>query len=191
MNMQISQLSLKMNFNHSIMKNLFFTIVLFCLVIICHSQVAKNPDKFKYYSFSVSPITVYFDSSTGGIALNAEVTFSYNKHLFQLSFNTGSEFTILGGEGESYDQFNISYVKELKLNKTIHFDVFPGLGYFSFKHQNVNYDLKRVTGLGIPLGTKLRFKVGKRFSLGLGYLLNFNSINNINTLGILLQWDKI
>lgn len=103
MNMQISQLSLKMNFNHSIMKNLFFTIVLFCLVIICHSQVAKNPDKFKYYSFSVSPITVYFDSSTGGIALNAEVTFSYNKHLFQLSFNTGSEFTILGGEGESYD----------------------------------------------------------------------------------------
>ena len=170
------------------MKNLFLITIFFCFTIFCESQDTIVKENLRYHAFSISPLSIYFDSSTSGFAFSADVSFSYKKNIFSMSFNAGQEYKILGAS-DSFEQINLLYGREFKLNKTIYFDVFGGLGYFSFKSFIGSEDI-RVTRIGVPLGTKLRFRLGKRFSLGLHYKLNFNSVNNINIAGIVLQWNK-
>ena len=167
-----------------------FAFVLFVIVVtIGHSQDNKQSNKLEYksVSFAFSPLAIYFDSETGGVVLNLDAGFVYKKHILTFSITNGSEFTVLGSS-DSFEQVNVLYGKELMLNKTIFIDTHLGLGYFSFKPAERNLD--RQTTLGIPLAFKLRFKTGKKFSIGLQFQANINSVNNIYNTGILFQWNK-
>lgn len=170
------------------MKNIFLLSFLLAVTAITFAQETSN--KVEYHSFSVSPLSIYFDDSTGGLVFNGDVSFSKGKHLFYLSFTAGSELTFFGSQGDSFQQLNVLYGRELKFNKTIFLDVNGGLGYFSFKTKK-NDVFNRHNKVGLPVGLTLRFKTGKRFSLGLKFSSNINSVNVIHTTGITFHWRKL
>ncbi len=167
-----------------------FILLLFAITaFVCYSQKNSQSDRFEYKSFSFSPLGFYSDFEVGGLVFSGDVSFLYNKeHIFTVSGTAGSEVCVLSC-GDSFEQVNVLYGRELALNKTVFIDAHLGLGYFSFKAGG--HHSKRTIKMGLPLVCKLRFKAGKQFSIGLQFQTNINSINNIYAIGLLLQWNKI
>jgi hypothetical protein len=164
------------------------TLMLFILMsTVCSSQENNKNNGLEYKSVSFTPLAIYSDFETGGIAFSADVSFAYKKHIFTFETTTGAEFTIFD-TGDSFEQLSVLYGREFMLNKTVFIDTHLGLGYFSFKSSARNFD--RLTTIGIPLAVKVRYKTAKRFSIGIQFQANINSINNIYTIGVLLQWNK-
>lgn len=106
---------------------LFFLASFFC----GYAQQKTMPNKLKYHSFSVVPLSIYFDNNSGGLALSGAVSFTYNKHLFSLGLSAGSEFVIIARYTDNFEQINLFYGKELKLSRTLFIDLHTGAGYFS------------------------------------------------------------
>ena len=86
----------------------------------------------KYFSFI--PLAIY---NEGGLALAADVSLEYEKHIFTLSTSTGSEVSVLGNNNSS-KQLNVMYGRELMLNITLFIVAHLGLGYFTFKSNGVS-----------------------------------------------------
>lgn len=172
------------------------TIFFVSISVVCFTQEKNKDHKLEYKSFSFSPLAIYFDNYTGGLVINADLSFAYEDNIFTFSAVTGSEFVIsvLGeSKPDSFKQLNLSFGKEVKLNKIIYFDMHAGLGYFSFKSISINTNksgYERSDTIGFPLLTKIRFKTGNKFSLGLCFQANINSINNVYSTGIILQWNR-
>lgn len=178
------------------MKNLALTLFIM-IISFGYSQGDIQSEKFRFKSFSLTPIGIYFDSNAGGLALNGDLSYGYKKHLFVFSGSVGSEFvlSILGSETtpDSYEQLNLSYGQVFKLHKVIDLDLMAGLGYFSFKSTQINIEKRgyeRSSTIGFPLLAKIRFKTGSQFSAGLSFQANFNSVNNIYNTGLLFQWNS-
>lgn len=162
-----------------------FAFILFVIIVsVSYSQESSQSNRLEYKSFSFTPFEYYTD---GGVAFSGDLSFVYRKHIFSLSGTTGSEIHIFQ-KNDSFQQVNILYGRELMINKTIFIDTHIGLGYFSFKPDEISD--KRSSTLGVPLVVKLRFKTGKRFSMGLRFQVNINSVNSTCTTGIVLQWNK-
>jgi hypothetical protein len=43
--------------------------------------------------------------------------------------------------------------------------------------------------LGLPMVIKLRYRTGDKFSIGLKFQANINSVENVYSVGLLLQWN--
>ncbi|WP_034061126.1 hypothetical protein [Lacinutrix jangbogonensis] len=175
-----------------------------------YSQETKN--KLQFNSIDISPINIYFDNSNSGIAVSIALSLKKNKHIYKAFALSGSEFNIsvLGpSTTKVFREFDIFYGKEFKDKKWLYLDVFGGLGYFSqtittpeiipgsgtssggflsFTSYDYNYIKDKNNTIGLVLQSNIRFKTGKRFSLGFQFHTNINSINTIYSIGILLQW---
>ena len=44
--------------------------------------------------------------------------------------------------------------------------------------------------IGFPIGARLQFMFGPRYSMGVGLGANINSIETIGTVGLVLQWNR-
>lgn len=168
---------------------LFFLASFFC----SYAQQKTMASKLKYHSFSVVPLSIYFDNNSSGLALSGAVSFTYKKHLFFLGLSAGSEFIIIGRYADNFEQINLLYGKELKLSRTLFLDLHTGAGYFSLSATAINPNKlgeERATTMGFPIKTKFRVLLGKQFSLGLQFQANVNSIRTIYTTGIMLKWNK-
>ncbi|MFD1614659.1 hypothetical protein [Gelatiniphilus marinus] len=139
--------------------------------------------KLKYHSFSVAPLSIYFDNNSSGLALSGAVSFTYKKHLFSLGLSAGSEFIIIGRYANNFEQINLLYGKELKLSRTLFLDLHTGAGYFSLSATAINPNKlgeERATTMGFPIKTTFRVLIGKKISLGLQFQANINSVRTKN-----------
>ena len=124
--------------------------------------------------------------NSGGAAITGELSYSINKSIFTFSATTGSEIAIFG-RATSYNQLNFLYGREFEIKRWLFVDTHAGIGLF-FRNDSDNSNL---IAAGIPLVTKLRFKTGDKFSIGLKFQANINSIENIYSAGLLLQWNYL
>lgn len=159
----------------------------FCGLILGLSSmmlVGQN-NGLEYHSFSLTPFEVFGNEDFAGLAATADLTFSSNGHLLSVNASTGAEIAIFG-RARSYTQLNLLYGREIEVENWFFIDVHAGAGLFL-------YD-KGETTIGkpaFPTVVKFRFKTGPRFSFGLKYQGNFNSIKNVYSAGLVLQWNSI
>jgi hypothetical protein len=159
-------------------------IVIFFISTMMFAQNTTRKDKLSFHSFSITPIEVFVNKYSGGAAITGEISYAFNKNIFTFSATTGAEIAIFG-RAPSYNQLNILYGREFKIKKWLFVDTHAGIGAF-FRNDSHN---SKLTAAGIPIVTKLRFKTGDKFSIGLKFQANINSIENIYSAGLLLQWN--
>ena len=167
-------------------KHKIINIVIFLLGAITFAQNKVSNSKLTFYSFSITPIEVFVNKHSGGAAITGELSYSINKSIFTFSATTGSEIAIFG-RATSYNQLNFLYGREFEIKRWLFIDTHAGIGLF-FRNDSDNSNL---IAAGIPLVTKLRFKTGDKFSIGLKFQANINSIENIYSAGLLLQWNYL
>ncbi len=171
-------------------------ITVFLSVFSVRSQEREelDPARFSYRSFSISPAGFYAGGN-GGFAFSADVSFDYGRDIFSLGFGAGSELSIMGS-GDDYTEVNILYGRSFRVAEKIFTDVFIGAGYFYFNtygvidsHSGRRGEIKEST-IGFPIGAKLQFMLGPRYSMGVKLGTNINSLESIGTIGLVLQWNR-
>ena len=162
------------------------SIVIFLIGFIGFSQDKTQKDKLSFNSFSITPLEVFFTNNSGGVSITGEISYAYNKGIFTFSATAGEEFTIWG-RGFRYQQISMLYGSELSLTKKLFVDAHAGIGLIVY---NDLYDT-RLLEAGIPLVTKIRYKTGDKFSIGLKFQANINSAENVYSAGLLLQWNYL
>ena len=160
------------------------SIFIFLMGAITFAQNTTQKDKLSFHSFSITPLEVFFNEFSGGAAISGDLSYAVNKNIFTFSATTGAEVAFWG-RAPSYNQLNILYGREFKIKKWLFVDTHAGIGLF-LKNDSRN---KKMMKAGIPLVTKLRFKTGDKFSFGFKFQANINSIENIYSVGLLLQWN--
>ena len=164
-------------------------IVLFGILLFfskgLQAQNTTQKDKLSFHSFSITPLEVFFTDYSGGGAITGDISFAANKNIFTFSATAGEELAIWG-RGDRFQQLNILYGRELKLKEWLFIDAHAGVGLFLYNTHSSHF-----TEIGIPLITKLRFKTGDKFSIGLKFQANINSVDNIYSVGLLLQWNYL
>jgi hypothetical protein len=164
------------------------TLIIISMYLMCSmvfaQQSAVKKDKLLFHSFSITPLEAFVNKYSGGIAISGDLSYALNKDIFTFSATTGAEIAIFG-RAPSYNQLNILYGREFEFTKWLFVDTHAGIGVF-FRNDSHN---SRLTAVGIPLVTKLRFKTGDKFSIGFKFQGNINSIENIYSAGLLLQWN--
>lgn len=169
-----------------------FSCLLFCALPVKSQE--ESSTRLGYRSFSISPLGIYVGNN-GGFALSADVSFDYGKNMFSLGFRGGSEGNFIG-HNDSFTEVNFLYGQSFPLNEKIFTEVFIGAGYFHFNTYGVIDSRTNRKGeidnktIGFPIGTKLQFKLGPRYSMGIGLAANINSVESIGTLGLVLQWNR-
>ena len=162
------------------------TILTILMGLIGFSQTDLINEKLSYHSFSITPIEIFFSRYADGIAISGDLSYSVKNNIISLSGTAGTQMTLFGKD-DSFNEQNILYGKEFKLTDWFLIETHAGIGLFSYTYSE---DIKE-TKTGIPLVTKLRFKTGDRFSLGLKLQANINSIENIRSFGIVLQGNHL
>lgn len=183
-----------------VMRTLFKALIV--IVFYCNMGYSQeNSSRLKYHSFSISPLSVYFDNSSGGLAVNIDVAFNKDEHVFKIFGLLAGEFSVLQSSTEEFFELNLLYGREVSVKKWFHLDYFGGLGYFQrktiigtepdgwFNYLEYRYELDNT--LGFHLQSKIRFQTGKLFSLGLHFDTNLNSLNSIYSTGLFLQWQSV
>ncbi len=177
------------------MKNklILFEILLLSITFQVCSQENEISENFAYRSFSISPIGIYVGTNTG-VAISGDVSFDYGKNIFSLAVGAGSEGSFIAHNDE-FTEINFLYGRSFLLSEKIFTDVFVGAGYFHFKTYGYINDrgwkgtIKDNT-IGFPIGAKVQFMLGPRYSMGLKLGANINSLETIGTIGIVLQWNQ-
>ena len=168
---------------------LFFTL----LFPLLHVAQEESP-RLKIHSASISP-NFYAGNGNTGFLGNADVSFSFGKHLLKASALAASEVDvcILGPcYNDNYYSFDLMYGQEFKLGETTAIDLFAGAGYFKFQTRNPNRDERgyvRYNTIGFPLQGRLRFRDGKTFNVGIQIHANINTESSIFAIGPFFQWN--
>ncbi len=187
-----------------------FIIVFSLFSTILFSQ----EDKLKFHSISFSFPSIYFDNHTGGIAFSLDVSFKKELHIYKIFGLTGSEYNLSildPSRREDFNEIDLLYGREFGVNKWLYFDFYGGVGFFKqtisipeaisgtgggscgfggfcFNIPDYEYKRNRNYTIGLPLQSKIRFKTGKQFSLGIQLHTNINSVNTIYNIGLFFQW---
>lgn len=177
--------------NHLLLFGVFFTML---ISFQNYAQEAQNSQKFAYRSFSVSPLGIYVGGNSG-LALSADVSFDYGKNIFSLAIGTGTEGEFIG-KSDDFTEVNFLYGRSYQLSEKIFADLFVGAGYFSFNTYGYISDTGRKgdideSTIGFPIGAKLQYKLGPRYSMGVKLGANINSVETIGTVGLVLQWNRL
>lgn len=168
-------------------------IIVFLIGFQGWSQEENVSKKFSYRSFSISPIGIYAGSNSG-VAISGDVSFDYGKNIFGLGLGAGTEGNFVGSS-DDFTEVNLLYGRNFQLSDKIFTDVYLGAGYFHFHTYDVIPDTGRKGDIsertiGFPIGAKLQFMFGPRFSMGVKLGANINSVESIGTLGMVLQWNS-
>ncbi len=162
------------------------SIVLFLIGFMAFTQNIIRKDKLSFHSFSITPLEVFFIDNSGGVSITGELSYAFNKNIFTFSATAGEELSIWS-RGFRYQQISMLYGREIGLSKRLFIDTHAGIGLIVY---NDLYDTRLIEA-GIPLVTKLRYKTGDKFSIGLKFQANFNSAENVYSAGVLLQWNYL
>lgn len=166
-------------------KNLI-SIVIFLIGFMVFTQNKTQKDKLSFHSFSVTPLEVFFTDNSGGLSITGELSYAINSSIFTFSATAGEELSFWG-RGFRYQQINMLYGRETGLSKKLLVDAHAGIGLIVY---NDLYNTRLIEA-GIPLVTKIRYKTGDKFSIGLKFQANINSAENVYSAGLLLQWNYL
>lgn len=170
-----------------------FSLMIFLLLSSFH--YGQEPDgKFELHSVSLAP-NFYASNSSTGFMGNLDLTFNKNRHLFKASVMAAAEIDICFWGPcytDNYYSYDLMYGREFIGKKGVALDVFAGVGYFHFKTSNPDpnnrgYMSKKT--IGFPIQTRLRFRDGEIFNLGLQLHFNVNNASNIFAIGPFFQWN--
>lgn len=160
--------------------------IFICLFgVVTFAQNTTQKDKLSYHFFSLTPLEVFFTDFSGGLAITGELGYAVGQNLFIISGSIGEEYAIWG-RGHRFQQLNLLYGREFEIVDRLFADAHAGLGLF-----RLSDDRDSDTTLGLPMVIKLRYRTGDKFSIGLKFQANINSVENIYSVGLLLQWNKI
>lgn len=172
---------------------ILFGWLFFIITFQGHSREEEVSQNFAYRSFSFSPLGIFAGGNTG-VAASADVSFDYGKNIFSLAIGGGTEGNFIGSS-DDFTEVNFLYGRSFPLSEKIFTDIFVGAGYFHFN----TYDVIPETGrkgdidestIGFPIGAKVQFMLGPRYSMGLEVGANINSLETIGTIGLVLQWNR-
>lgn len=158
------------------------------------AQEEGRSEKFAYRSFSFSPLGIYAGGNSGP-AFSGDVSFDYGKNIFILEIGAGTEGNIIGNS-DAFTELNLLYGRSFPLSEKIFTEVFAGAGYFHFNTYGVidsetgkRGEIDKKT-IGFPIGAKLQFKLGPRYSMGVKVGANINSVETVGMAGLILQWNR-
>ncbi|NGX83639.1 MULTISPECIES: hypothetical protein [Aequorivita] len=179
---------------HLKIKFVISSFLYFLISLTTIAQTEANSNKFAYRSFSISPLGVFVGGNSG-VAVSGDVNFNYGKNIFGLEIGAGTEGSFIGSNDE-FTEVNFLYGRSFPLSEKIFTDIFVGAGYFHFNTYGVvdsntgrRGDITENT-IGFPIGAKLQFSLGPRYSMGLKLAANINSVESIGALGLSLQWNR-
>lgn len=157
------------------------------------SQEDEISDGFSYRSFSITPLGIYVGSNTG-VAFSGDVSFDYGKNIFSLGIGVGTEGNFIGSS-DDFTEVNFLYGRSFPLSEKIFTDIFVGAGYFHFNTYDFIDETRRKgtiseSTIGFPIGAKVQFMLGPRYSMGVKLGANINSLETIGTVGLVLQWNR-
>ncbi|WP_370476993.1 hypothetical protein [Tamlana flava] len=113
------------------MKTLKRTLILILIFIIGMTSYSQNIDEennLSFHSFSFAPEIFFMDDFyTGGFSLSSELSWNSKKNIFTLSASIGEEF-VLWGNADNFQQLNVLYGREFKLNNWFFIDAHTGVG---------------------------------------------------------------
>lgn len=173
---------------------ILFGFFLLLITFQVSSQEKEDSQKLAYRSFSISPLGIYAGGNTG-VYISGDINFDYGKNIFGLGVGAGTEGNLLGSNDDVYE-INLLYGRSFSLNGKIFTDFFVGAGYFHFNTYGIIDTKTRKRGeiddstIGFPIGAKLQFRLGPRYSMGIKVGANINSLESIGTLGLVLQWNQ-
>ncbi len=174
-------------------KMVLLGVLLLSITFQMSSQEMEISEKFAYRSFSISPLGIYAGGNTG-VAVSGDVSFDYGKNIFSLGIGAGTEGNFIGSS-DDFTEVNFLYGRSFSLSEKMFTDVFVGAGYFRFNTYGVINEVGRKgeidrSTIGFPIGAKLQFMLGPRYSMGLKLGANINSLETIGTVGLVLQWNR-
>lgn len=103
-------------------------------------------------------------------------TLESNKNLINLSFLSGSEIGVVGGSTYNFNEFSVTYGRELQLTKSFNLEGFAGIGSY---HQNSkNSYVVAGNTVSFPLKLNIKFYFNKKFGLGINNIYSINKLNN-------------
>ena len=162
------------------------TIWIFLITTVSFSQSSTETDKLLFNSISITPLEIFIPENDFGASITGEISFAVDKNIFAFSATTGGTYSIWGS-GKEFNQLNILYGREFEVLRRLFIDTYAGLGVLF-----VNYSRHpNLTKVGIPIILKVRYKTGEKFSIGIRSQLNINEIENIFSVGLLLQWNYL
>ena len=182
-------------------------IILIILIFLSTNSFSQTNDKFHFYSVSVSPIGLYKVRNTTMAALSADITFNKKNNYFKLFALVGDEIIDINfgdSKEESDVEFTLMYGKEI-FNEKIKFNFYVGTGYYkygvtipkkipntysgglfgSYDYEDIDYSQDTI---GFALQMRMNYVFKNNFSLGLQLHTNLNSINNVFSMGLVLEW---
>lgn len=164
----------------------YLTIWIFLITAITFSQNTTKTDRLLFNSFSITPLEIFVTENNTGASITGEISCAINNNVFTFSGTTGGTFSIWG-LGKEFNQLNILYGREFEVLRKLYIDTHAGLGVLI-----VNYSRHpNLTKVGIPIILKVRYKTGNKFSIGIRSQVNINEIENISSVGLLLQWNYL
>lgn len=193
------------------MKLRLLTLFVFFITGV-HSQEPDN--SLRFYSISFSPLNAYTSSSSEGIALSLDLNLKKGNTLIKVFALTGSESDISGFAesdiSENFYEMDILLGNEIEAKSWLYIDYFAGLGLkdlitntpekipgsghpagsgiFSYTQYEYRDNKSHNVKLALALQSNLRFKTGKRFSLGLQLHTNITTSNTMISYGLLFRW---
>ena len=174
------------------MKKIVLIILLFSISM--NAQNISKKHTIEFHSFSFSPMGAYLtkdygDGVFGGFGGNIDLSINNNKNIVKLFIGYGDEVSLFGNINDNFVEYNLMYGREFIIKKWLSLDIFAGLGFFKFNYNqgSSNWFYKKEV-IGFPIQTKIRFKTGRIFSLGLQLHNNINSTTSVYKPGLFLQW---
>ena len=174
------------------------SLIVFVLVFAISTNTVKSQEQNEekkglyFYSFSISSeIFIMEYAYSAGFAISADISYAANKIVYTFSASIGEEVAIWY-QGDSFQQLNLLIGKEFEVTNKFFIDTHIGAGVLFYQTSDrYDYDTKLTfpIKMALPIIAKFRFKIGEKFSIGAKLQANFNSINNLYSAGVLLQWN--
>lgn len=181
-------------------KNIFTFLFAVFMTIAAIGQDPGKKNKLKFNSFSVTLERFFVENTEGGGARSFDASLSINENIFGVSatsaFSKKPKWT-----SETFEQTNFLYGREFKLSTDWFIGAFTGIGIFEREWKQTEFssygwlgfsvDNKREfeSTKGIPIVLKLRGVFKRKFSIGLKLQANLNTVANMGSAGLLLQWN--
>lgn len=164
------------------------TITLFTLLFTFYLNAQSFIDETSL-TFGVGPYSSEkLDSFLTG---NINLLFNSYDHLFGISLETGSEFSLYNSNPDRYFTANLLYGRNFAVKHNFSIELLSGLGYYSYKERNFTND-KYLHSLNLPFKANFLFHLNKGHwinKMGIGISSSINNKNIVNSFLFLSQFN--
>lgn len=113
------------------------------IAVTTFGQNNDQKNKLSFHSFSITLLEVYDGNNytVGGGAITGDLSFASGKSIFTFSGSVGQSFYTLGFVFNAFQQLNILYGREFKLNDWFLLTLMLELGFYFIMNQEIGFFL--------------------------------------------------